>query len=283
VDSRGDSPNIDPEKVRSAITNKTKAVVFMSYAGQAEGIEEIKQVCEENNLWLIEDAAHSFDAKHEGNFIGSYGHVAAFSFHETKTVHCGQGGMLLINDARLVKRAKTVEAHGSNKVDFERGRVSEYNWTSLGGEFNLAELNAAFLYKQFQYSDYNKKARRRLWYHYYQSLKEICHDRFKLPLTDFDESNFYIFYIVLDCKENRDKLIAFLKSRGIHANFHYTALNESEFYRANYQNMRLENSEMFSQCLLRLPLYVDMDLNSIEAITCSLEMYYSNSYHETLV
>jgi dTDP-4-amino-4,6-dideoxygalactose transaminase len=283
VDSQDSNPNIDPVKVKSAINHKTRAVVFMSYAGQSEGIEEIRKICDQNNLWIIEDAAHSFDAKYKDKFIGTYGHLATFSFHETKTVHCGQGGMLLINDPRLVKIAKSIEAHGSNKADFQMGLIAEYNWITLGAEFNLSELNMAFLYQQLGCDSANKGKRKTLWQYYYSRLKDISFDRFTLPEINFCESNYYIFFLLTKNKQDRDKLITFLDSKGIQVAFHYTGLNRSEFYKINYGEIALENSDMFSQCLVRLPLYPELSLEDIELVCNEIQLFYEHSYHETLV
>jgi dTDP-4-amino-4,6-dideoxygalactose transaminase len=283
VDSQPSNPNIDPEKVKSAITEKSRAVVFMSYSGQAEGIEEIKNICEQNSLWLIEDAAHSFNSEHNGKLIGTYGDVAAFSFHETKTVHCGQGGMLLINKVSLVNKAKSVQTHGSNKSDFELGLVPEYNWISLGSEYNLSELNAAFLYKQLEYEVITKELRRNLWNQYYAKLAEINQNRFKLPVLNFNQSNHYIFYILLESKDQRNQLMAFLKKYNIHTAFHYTGLNRSEYYNSHYGELSLENSDMFSECLLRLPLYPDLNTKLVDRISSAIALFYSKHYYETMV
>ncbi|WP_256009603.1 aminotransferase class V-fold PLP-dependent enzyme [Desertivirga xinjiangensis] len=275
ADSLAHHPNLDARHARTLINDKTRAIIFMSYGGQAEGIEEAARLAKEAGIFLIEDAAHSFDSMHERKHLGSIGDVAAFSFHESKSVSCGQGGMLLINNPALLDELKSVVSHGTNKWQLDKGLTTEYNWTSLGAEFNLSELNHALLQSQFKEADIIQAERKKIWFRYYGQLEELCRTSLKFPIQAFPDSNFYIFYILTTNKQERQQLIAFLKNRNISAAFHYTGLHKSDYYRKHFGSVYLPQADKFSDRLLRLPLYPGLGENETDQICLSIRTFYN--------
>ena len=276
ADSQADHPNMDPDSFSSLIGPATKAVVFMSYGGQSPGIEQVAEIAKRHKLYVIEDAAHSFDSLHKNKYVGTFGDLGAFSFHETKSVSCGQGGLLMVNNRALADKVASIRDHGTNRRQFLEGRANEYHWTSPGGEFNLPELSAALLHSQFRHEAVNKTQRKRLWDHYYDSLLPFSGGRFELPPIGDPGSNFYIFYLVLQDREMRKALIAYMKDQGIDAAFHYTGLHHSPFFKMHYEEVHLPHADWFSHCLVRLPLYPQLDLQDIDRVCSSIKNFYTN-------
>jgi dTDP-4-amino-4,6-dideoxygalactose transaminase len=283
ADSQSDHPNMDPDSFRSLIGPRTKAVVFMSYGGQSTGIEQIIQIAKEKEIYVIEDAAHSYNCLHGKKYTGTFGDVATFSFHETKAVSCGQGGMLLINNPALVARVKSIRDHGTNRWQVLEGLASEYNWTSLGGEFNLPELSAAYLYSQLNGENQARNRRKELWNYYYSGLLSFSKDHFLLPRLYNEDFNFYIFYLLVNNKAERNALIAFLKHHQIHTAFHYAGLHRSDYFCKHNAKVHLPNADRFSHCLLRLPLYPQLSVKEIERICFLIEKFYTTAYENTMV
>lgn len=276
ADSQADHPNMDPGSFSSLIGPDTKAVVFMSYGGQSRGIEQVTEIARRHKLYVIEDAAHSFDSLHGNRYVGTFGDLGAFSFHETKSVSCGQGGLLMINNAALADRVASIRDHGTNRREFLEGRANEYHWTSPGGEFNLPELSAALLHSQFHHEAVNKIKRKRLWDYYYEKLLPLSTGRFELPTVCDSGSNFYIFYLVLQERKERKALISYLKRQFIDVAFHYTGLHHSPFFKMHFEEVRLPHAERFSQSLVRLPIYPQLDLPDIDRICSSIKNFYTN-------
>ena len=275
ADSLAHHPNLDAEHARTLINDKTRAIIFMCYGGQAEGIEAAAKLVKDTGIFLIEDAAHSFASNHHGALLGNIGDAGAFSFHESKPVSCGQGGMLLINNPALLADWKSVASHGTNKWQLDEGMASEYNWTSLGAEFNLSELNHALLYSQLHEAALLQTQRQKLWYQYYEQLEELCKVHLEFPLLTFPGSNFYIFYILTRNKEERKQLIAFLKSEKIQTAFHYTGLHRSDYYLKHFQSIHLPQADNFSDRLLRLPLYPELAPEAIDRVSDSIKRFYN--------
>lgn len=274
-DSQPGNPNSCPDSIEALITEKTKAIVFMAYGGQSEGIERVKNIANEKGIWLIEDAAHSYDALHKGVYLGRFGHVATFSFHQSKSIHCGQGGMLLINDATLVEKARIISTHGADKQKSSDDGLAEYNWDSLGGEFNLPELSCAFLYGQLLLSNELKAERESLWNSYFLNLTGGCYGNYLLPATDHATSNFSIFYIIAKNKETRNRLLTFLKLAGIEASFHYTGLHKSAYFQAMGNKVSLPKADRFAEGLIRLPLYNGLDMQSVQTVCNRVKEFYN--------
>ncbi len=272
ADSYSDNPNIDVDKIEALITKKTKAIVPVHYAGVACDMDKIMELATKYNLLVIEDAAQAIDSFYTGSdgvkkALGSIGHLAAFSFHETKNIISGEGGMLTINDEQFIHRAEIIWEKGTNRAEFFRGEVNKYGWVDTGSSFLPSEIIAAFLWAQIENLDDIQKKRKLFWDYYNQKIINLNSTEIYMPLLpQFASNNAHMFYIVLKNIEHRTKLIASLKEKEIHAVFHYISLHSSDFYYKKHDGRVLENSDKFTDCLLRLPLFYDLDLDTIDRI-----------------
>jgi dTDP-4-amino-4,6-dideoxygalactose transaminase len=262
ADSQSKHPNICIKSIKASITPKTKALVIVHYAGVACIMKEILEICKEHSLYLIEDAAQAIEAYYEDQPLGSFGHLATFSFHETKNIISGEGGMLVINDERFVKRAEIIREKGTNRSAFFRGEIDKYGWVDVGSSFLPSEIIAACLYAQLEQMEEIQNKRQQIWENYYRNLV-IGQEKgyFQLPdIPAFAKHNAHIFYIICHNLEERSQLIKFLKNKEIQAVFHYISLHKSEFYK-KYQpgtELFLPNSDKFTDTLLRLPFYYEL-------------------------
>ena len=265
ADSYLDNPNIDADKIETLITSKTKAIVPVHYAGVACDMDKIMALAEKYNLLVIEDAAQAIDSFYTGKngqkrALGSIGHMAAFSFHETKNIISGEGGMLTINDDRFVNRAEIIWEKGTNRAEFFRGEVNKYGWVDTGSSFLPSEIIAAFLWAQIENLANIQSKRKLLWETYYQGIKSLNCKEITLPKQpEYATNNAHMFYVVLENIEQRSKLILALKEKGFHAVFHYLSLHSSDFYKDKHDDRILDNSDKFTNCLLRLPFYYELD------------------------
>lgn len=283
-DSEANNPNIDADKIEPLITPKTKAIVVVHYAGVACNMEVIMALASKYSLIVIEDAAQAVDAYHLKNGIkvpvGSIGHLAAFSFHESKNIQCGEGGMLVINDNRFVKRAEIIWEKGTNRAAFFRGEVDKYNWVDMGSSFLPSEINAAFLYAQLQEIDFIQRKRNKIWSDYYQRLLPLSTKGFfELPQVPENAiPNGHIFYIVCNNSLQRDGLINYLKGQGVQAMFHYPGLHKSPFFNKlnNGVPQTLPFAEKFSDGLVRLPLYVELTDAEVALVCDTVEMFFKS-------
>jgi len=263
ADSYTDNPNIDADKIESLITDKTKAIVIVHYAGIACDMEKILEVAEKHKIILIEDAAQAIDSYYtfkDGTrkALGSIGHLGAFSFHETKNIIAGEGGMLTINDERFVNRAEIIWEKGTNRSMFFRGEINKYGWVDTGSSFLPSEIISAFLWAQLENIDLIQEKRLAIWNRYHEGLKN--NENISLPLIPgYATNNAHMFYIVCKDLHSRTQLIKKLKENHILAVFHYLSLHKSEFYAKKHSNGELPNSDYFEDCLLRLPLYFELN------------------------
>jgi dTDP-4-amino-4,6-dideoxygalactose transaminase len=265
ADSMPDNPNIDAEKIEALITSKTKAIVPVHYAGVACDMDKIMELATKYNLFVVEDAAQAIDSFYinkngEKKALGSIGHLAAFSFHETKNIISGEGGMLAINDMQFAKRAEIIWEKGTNRSAFFRGEIDKYGWVDIGSSFLPSEIISAFLWAQLENLEHIQAKRISHWNAYYEELKAMgIDDLFSLPKTPgYATNNAHMFYLVCKNIETRDKLIEHLKSNHINAVFHYLSLHKSPFYSDKHDGRNLEFSDMFSDRLLRLPLFYEL-------------------------
>ncbi|WP_455587653.1 dTDP-4-amino-4,6-dideoxygalactose transaminase [Bacteroides sp.] len=277
ADSCINNPNIDADKIEILITAKTKAIIPVHYAGMSCNMDKIMDIANKYNLLVIEDAAQAIDSFHNGQPLGSIGHMAAFSFHETKNIISGEGGMLVINDERFIHRAEIIWEKGTNRAEFFRGEVNKYGWVDTGSSFLPSEIIAAFLYAQLENLDAIQNKRKELWNHYYQSLKGLAEKgAFKLPdLPTYATNNAHMFYLVCNNIEQRTHLIEHLKKNDILAVFHYQSLHNSEFYKNKHDGRELANSDRYTDCLVRLPLYFELSKENIDVI-CNIIKEASN-------
>ncbi len=262
ADSRSDHPGIDESKIEELITPKTKVIVPVHYAGVACDMDIIMDIAKRNNIIVVEDAAQSIDSFYKGRPLGGIGHLGCFSFHETKNIQCGEGGMLVINDENLIKRAEIIWEKGTNRAEFFRGEVNKYGWVDIGSSFLPSEITAAFLYAQLENLTIIQNRRKTIWNKYYENLTLVNQLEIKLPtLPDFAFNNAHMFYIVCKTLEQRTKIIRKLKDNNILAVFHYLSLHKSPFYLGKYKGKELLESDKYSDCLLRLPLFYELDMN----------------------
>lgn len=261
VDSRADHPGMDEEAISSLISEKTKAIVVVHYAGVAVNMDKIMAIAEIHHLFVVEDAAQGIDSFYNGKPLGGIGHLGAFSFHETKNIQCGEGGLLIINDERFADRAEIIWEKGTNRSAFFRGEVDKYGWVDIGSSFLPSELNAAYLYAQLEVMGPIQSKRKRIWQRYESDLNDWAR---KLNITfpscpGFATNNAHMFYMVCESLAQRNKIIAHLKAKDILSVFHYLSLHESTFYRDKHDGRVLPQSNKYTNRLLRLPLYVNLD------------------------
>ncbi|AFM03959.1 TDP-4-keto-6-deoxy-D-glucose transaminase [Bernardetia litoralis DSM 6794] len=268
ADSEKETPNIDADKIEELITEKTKAIVVVHYAGMACDMDKIMAIAEKYNLFVIEDAAQAVDSFYNGKPLGSIGHLATFSFHETKNIISGEGGMLIINDDRFIKRAEIIREKGTNRSAFFRGEIDKYGWVDIGSSFLPSDIIAAFLFAQLENLDDIQKRRKYIWNKYYQGLKELDEKGFvKIPKTpNYATNNAHMFYLVCKNIEERSALISHLKENNINAVFHYLSLHKSPFYQDKHDGKELPNCDKYANCLVRLPFYYELTEEQIDKI-----------------
>lgn len=276
-DSQPDHPNISAEDIEPLITERTKVIVVMHYGGLACDMDPIMRLADRHNLLVIEDAAHAITARYKDRYLGSIGHLAALSFHETKNISCGQGGMLMVNDERFISRAEKVWAKGTNRLDMERGLRPQYEWVDLGSNFYPSEITAALLHAQLEVLDSIQARRRRMWEHYahaFLSMEQRGILRFLKP-TDYQSNNYHIFCLVCRSRSERDALIRHLHDHGALALFHYLPLHKSPFIREHYaEEQDLPHAEHFADCIVRLPLFADLKEDEADSIARGVRQFY---------
>lgn len=276
ADSGKDNPNIDVETIEALITDKTKVIVPVHYAGIACDMDKIMQLATKYNLFVVEDAAQAIDSYYNGKPLGSIGHLAAFSFHETKNIISGEGGMLVINDERFIKRAEIIREKGTNRSSFFRGEVDKYGWVDIGSSFLPSDIIAAFLFAQLENLDDIQNKRKQIWNQYYNGLKALQDQhKLKLPhLPDYASNNAHMFFIQCNSLKERTDLIEYLKKDNVYAVFHYLSLHKSPYYFNKHDGRDLIESDNYSDTLLRLPFYYELTENDVERIVNLIIAYY---------
>jgi len=265
VDSRKDHPGIDENEVENLITEKTKAIVVVHYAGVACDMDIIMGIAKRHSLFVVEDAAQAIDSFYNGKPLGSIGHLGCFSFHETKNLQCGEGGMLCINDEQFIKRAEILWEKGTNRAEFFRGEINKYGWVDTGSSFLPSDVLAAFLYAQLESIEVIQEKRKWIWETYKDGIKETAHLR--LPqIPQFATNNGHMFYLICSSLEKRSDLISRLKRQNISAVFHYQSLHKSDFYKEKHDMRKLSYSDYYTDCLVRLPLYYELSESDIRNI-----------------
>lgn len=271
---------LDENLLEKAISPKTKAVVLVHYAGLTENIEKIVETCKKNNLFLIEDAAQSIDSYYKNQHLGTFGDLGCFSFHDTKNIHCGEGGAILINNKDLVKKVDVILEKGTNRAAFLAGKIDNYTWQSLGSSYGLSEINAAFLYAQLQSLPTQglksvTKKRKELYKLYQKNLLPLKQKGFiDFPITE-NNHNAHIFFIKVENESTRDALINHLKKQGIAAYFHYSPLHLSEMGKKyKYGNSVEDFSKTESERMLRLPMFYKLTENELELVSDSVKLFF---------
>ena len=276
ADSYSDNPNIDADQLEALITEKTKAIVVVHYAGVACDMDKIMSIANKHGIIVIEDAAQAIDSYYiskDGTkkALGSIGHLSAFSFHETKNIISGEGGMLCINDDRFIQRAEIIWEKGTNRSQFFRGEVDKYSWVDTGSSFLPSEIISAFLWAQIENMRDIQDKRIKIWNRYYEGLSSfepVSIKKPKLPLVpEYATNNAHMFYLVCDNVDDRTRFIQHLKDKGILSVFHYLSLHKSSYYeKYSTRKSELPNSDMFSDCLVRLPLFYELTDEQVEYI-----------------
>ena len=264
-DSCHDNPNIGLVEIEKLITPRTKVIVPVHYAGVACDMDAIIDIANRYNLLVVEDAAQAIDSFYTGKDgvkrpLGSIGHLAAFSFHETKNIISGEGGMLVVNDPRFIRRAEIIWEKGTNRAEFFRGEVNKYGWVDTGSSFLPSEIVAAFLWAQLENLEVIQERRRKIWNFYHEHLHSLAErGYFSLPnIPEYATNNAHMFYLVFPDLELRTKFIDGMKAREIQCVFHYLALHASVFYATKHDGRMLPNCDRFADCLVRLPLYYEL-------------------------
>ncbi|TAL65412.1 MAG: dTDP-4-amino-4,6-dideoxygalactose transaminase [Bacteroidetes bacterium] len=278
ADSGSDYPAINEKGLKSLITARTKAIVPVHYAGIACDMDRIMDLAENHGLYVIEDAAAAFDSSYKSRQLGSIGHLGCLSFHRTKNLQCGEGGAILINDDRFLKRVINILEKGTNRNELVSGKVGRYEWVEIGSSYQMTELHAAFLYAQLEKAEWIKTRRLFLWNLYSLSFK-ILEEKglLKLPfIPDYASHNANTFYLVLNNKETMFDLMSFLKGREIQTTVHYTSLDQSVFWKRNHTpDRRNINSLKYNDSLLRLPLYNSMSEDETKSVIDAVLKYFN--------
>lgn len=306
-DSCNDNPNIDADKIESLITDRTRVIVPVHYAGVACDMDRIMNIAVRHNLLVVEDAAQSIDSYYRGRALGSIGHFGCFSFHETKNIIAGEGGLLAINDPRFLRRSEIIWEKGTNRSEFFRGEVNKYGWVDTGSSFLPSELTSAFLWAQIENMGIIQTRRREIWERYHAGLADLAAQGcLSLPMIpDYATNNAHMFYIICRSLQERSALIKHLKEHNILSVFHYLSLHKSAFYTShadirpdNRQDIHtvtannpdgsteeetqvvgldLPNCDRFADCLLRLPMYYELTDAEQDAVIREIQVFFNES------
>lgn len=295
ADSGRNNPNLDVDRLEALITPRTRAIVPVHYGGVACDMGKIMRLADRHGLMVIADSAHAVDAYYTGRLpanrfpwhkrlkkwgsrypLGGIGHLGCFSFHETKNIQCGEGGMLTINDPRLIPRAEIIWEKGTNRAEFLRGEINKYEWVDLGSSLLPSGITAAFLWAQLEQLRRVQDKRVRLWEAYFKGLSPLAaRGLLALPeIPAYATNNAHLFYVVCRSGEEREALKAHLLAAGVQAAPHYQSLHDSAFYRARHGGPELQNCKRFVACLLRLPMFYDLTLAQARAVVAAVRAFY---------
>jgi dTDP-4-amino-4,6-dideoxygalactose transaminase len=283
ADSRSDRPGLDERELEALIGPKTKCIVPVHYAGVACQMDAIMDLAKRKGIRVVEDAAQAIDsffidANGLKRPLGSIGQLSAFSFHETKNIMCGEGGLLAVNDPQFSARAEIIWEKGTNRSQFFRGEADKYGWVDIGSSFLASDLNAAFLYAQLESMAQIQERRKQIWQRYFEGLKELGGLGIQLPyIPEYATNNGHMFYLVCRSGVERDALIAHLKHHGIHAVFHYQSLHASPYFSARHDGRQLVQSDRYSECLLRLPFYYELGEEDQNRVVEQVWTFYSKA------
>lgn len=278
ADSCTDNPNIDPDKLEDLITEKTKVIVPVHYAGVACDMDRIMEIAHKHGILVVEDNAQGLDSFYKGRPLGSIGDFGCVSFHETKNITSGgEGGLLIVNDDQFVRRAEIIWEKGTNRAEFFRGMVNKYGWVDTGSSFLPSEINSAFLLAQLEELTNIQNRRKEIWNMYYDGLAMVAKDGyFTMPtIPAFATNNAHMFYLVCRNIDERSGLISYLKENGVIAPFHYLALHKSDYYTKNYsERPELPNCDRFADCLVRLPMFYELSNDQVNEIISLIKNYF---------
>ncbi len=276
ADSRSDHPGIDESSIESLITEKTKAIVPIHYGGVACDMDILLELSQRNNIYIIEDAAQAINSFYKGKPLGGIGDLGTFSFHETKNITSGEGGLLAVNNPDFISRSEILREKGTNRSAFFRGEIDKYGWVDIGSSYLPSDMIAAFLYAQLENLESIQNKRVSLWKQYYGNLVSYNFgNTVTLPFVpEYATNNAHMFYIVLQSLEHRTSLIDFLKKNGISSVFHYQSLHKSEFYKNRHKGPELPNSDRYTDTLLRLPMHCYLSAADVDFICEKIKQWY---------
>lgn len=267
ADSRADHPGIDEDSIEELITPRTKAIVVVHYAGVACDMDKITALAQKYGLYVIEDAAQAIDSFYKGIPLGGIGNLGTFSFHETKNIQSGEGGLISINDHAFIKRSEIIWEKGTNRAEFFRGEINKYGWVDTGSSFLTSDIIAAFLYAQIEELHTIQERRLSIWQKYYQELLPFSKKGVKLPyIPPYATNNAHMFYLVLPSLKERSYFISRMKEMGCSPVFHYLSLHKSDFYKDKHDGRILTNSDRYSDCLVRLPFYFKLQDDGLDRV-----------------
>ena len=277
VDSREGHPGMDEDKIEEVINEKTKAIVPVHYAGVACDMDKILAIAKKYNLLVIEDAAQGIDSFYKGKPLGSIGDMGCFSFHETKNIQCGEGGLLAINNSKYMERAEIIWEKGTNRSAFWRGEVDKYNWVDIGSSYLPSEITAAFLYAQLEEIKNIQNKRKAIWNQYNEGLTILKNIGVGLPnVPKYATNNAHMFYLICRTQDERTQLIEHLKQNNINAVFHYICLHDSPYYHDKHDGKEMPNAKRYEECLVRLPIWVNMSHDQLNYVTLKVLNFYKN-------
>ncbi|SDY11117.1 dTDP-4-amino-4,6-dideoxygalactose transaminase [Hymenobacter psychrophilus] len=276
ADSRPDHPNLDVTRLEALITPRTRAIVPVHYGGQPCDMTALLALARQHNVWVVEDAAQAIEARLQNRPLGTLGHLAAFSFHETKNLSAGEGGMLAVNDPELAARAEIIWEKGTNRAAFARGEAARYEWVDVGSSFLPSELNAAYLWAQVEARGIIQRQRQRLWETYAAALAPLAATGAisLLPTLPDSQPNWHLFALLCTSETERDALLAYLRQQHILAVFHYLPLHCSPYYAARHDGRPLPHADRFGWTLLRLPLYHDLQPEQQHRVIEAVRTFY---------
>lgn len=267
ADSSAETPNMEASQIEPLISKRTKVIAVVHYAGVACDMGPIMELAQKHNLIVVEDAAHSIDAFYKGRPLGSIGHLAAFSFHETKNISSGEGGMCVINDERFIHRSEIIWEKGTNRAEFYRGMVNKYGWCDMGSSFLPSEFNAAYLWAQLEQIDDIQNKRKYIWQKYFDGLNGKINHKIKLPyIPNYATNNAHMFYMLCPSLAYRNAFMTYLKNNGVQTTFHYLPLHSSKFYHDKHGCRPLPECDRYADTLVRLPLFYELSDEDIQLI-----------------
>ncbi|MBE0646317.1 MAG: dTDP-4-amino-4,6-dideoxygalactose transaminase [Bacteroidales bacterium] len=270
-------PNIDPDEIEKLITPATRVIVVVHYSGLACEMDRIMEIAGRHNILVVEDAAHAIESYYKDEPLGSIGHLGAFSFHETKNIISGEGGMLAVNHNPFLERAEVIWEKGTNRAAFYRGDVDTYGWVDIGSSFLPSDAMAAFLYAQIKRFRKIQRQRKWIWWEYHERLLPLEEKGFLLrpAIPEHATVNGNMFYITLPDKSTRDALLDHLRSNGIQAVFHYFPLHSSPYFKEKHDGRALPNTDRFSDTILRLPFFYSLKRREVEYIVKEIEKFFN--------
>ena len=259
ADSSAENPNMEVEQIEPLINERTRVIAVVHYAGVACDMDKIMALAEKHNLLVVEDAAHCIDSYYKGRPLGSIGHLGAFSFHETKNISSGEGGMCVVNDERFIRRAEIIWEKGTNRAEFYRGMVNKYGWVDMGSSFLPSEFNAAYLWAQLEQLDDIQNKRKHIWSRYFEGLNgKIGNEVKSANIPDYATNNAHMFYLLCPSLEYRTALMKYLKENDVQTTFHYLPLHSSKYYANKHDGRELPNCDRYGDTLVRLPLFYEL-------------------------